>query len=463
MHLQTLVAALSKRFPLGCGRSALCWIVILAGCMGSIAGLSAQQAPQGDVPGELHVLVGRTLVINSPTPLIRISIADPAIAEALVISPTQVQINGKVPGAVSLVLWDETNQNQTFDLFVDLDILSISQNLRAAFQDEPIQVEATKDLVTVSGVVSSEAVADRIMAFLTAATPKVVSLLRVPQPPAVGEIMLQVRFAEVDRAALNEFGFNFMSFPGSPLKVLGSTSTQQFGTPQFGGFGSGTSSQGFEFNDLLNVFVFRPDVEMAGLIRALRQQNLLQILAEPNLITQTGKEASFLAGGEFPVPIVQPGATFGISIIYKEFGVRLNFTPTLQLDGRIHLKVMPEVSSLDFANALTISGFVIPALSTRRVQTEMDLADGQSFAIAGLVDDRLTQTVRKVPGLGDIPILGKLFQSSAKNTTKSELLVVVTPKIVRPAPLEPLPAAPEFPEPFLPPAGPPPPEPAPAG
>ena len=202
---------------------------------------------------------------------------------------------------------------------------------------------------------------------------------------------------------------------------------------------------------------------MAALIRAMRQQNLLQILAEPNLITQTGKEASFLAGGEFPVPIVQPGATFGISIIYKEFGVRLNFTPTLQLDGRIHLKVMPEVSSLDFANALTISGFVIPALSTRRVNTEMDLADGQSFAIAGLVDDRLTQTLRKVPGLGDIPILGKLFQSTAKNSTKSELLVVVTPKVVRPAPVEPLPAGPEFPEPFLPPAGPPPPEPAPAG
>ncbi|MGH9782931.1 MAG: type II and III secretion system protein family protein [Terriglobia bacterium] len=463
MHLQTLVAGPSQRFPAGRRHIAFCWIVLLAWCMGSIRGLSAQQAPQGDVPGELHVLVGRTLVLNSPTPLIRISIADPAIAEALVISPTQVQINGRVPGAVSLVLWDETNQSQTFDLYVDLDILSISQNLRGAFPDEPIQLEATKDLVTVSGVVSSEAVADRIMAFLTAATPKVVSLLQVPQPPTVGEIMLQVRFAEVDRAALDEFGFNLMSFPGSPLKILGSTSTQQFGTPVFGGFGGATGGSGFEFSDLLNVFVFRPDVEMAGLIRAMRQQNLLQILAEPNLITQTGKEASFLAGGEFPVPIVQPGATFGISIIFKEFGVRLNFTPTLQLDGRIHLKVTPEVSSLDFANALTISGFVIPALSTRRVNTEMDLADGQSFAIAGLVDDRLTQTVRKVPGLGDIPILGKLFQSTSKNAAKSELLVVVTPKIVRPVPVQPLPAEPQFPEPFLPPAGPPAPTAAPAG
>jgi pilus assembly protein CpaC len=461
MQIQYPATAVSRPTFAGHQGVICCWIALLALCLSSIPPMSAQQVSPGEVPGELHVLVGRTLVINSPTPLIRVSITNPAIADALVISPIQVQINGKAPGAVSLVLWDESDQSQTFDLFVDLDILSIDQNIRNAFPDEPIQVEASKDLVTVSGTVSSEAVADRILAFLTAATPKVVSLLQVPQPPVVGEIMLQVRFAEVDRAALQEYGFNFFTFPGSPLKTFGASSTQQFAPPQLED--SSAAGTTLALSDLLNIFVFRPDVELGATIRALQQQNLLQILAEPNLITQTGKEASFLAGGEFPIPIVQPGQAFGITITYKEFGVRLNFKPTLQPDGRIHLEVTPEVSALDFANALTISGFVIPALSTRRVQTEMDLQDGQSFAIAGLVDDRLTQTIRKIPLLGDIPILGKLFQSSVTNTAKTELLVVVTPRVIRPAPAEVPPLGPQFPKPFLPPASEPAPDTAPAG
>jgi len=181
----------------------------------------------------------------------------------------------------------------------------------------------------------------------------------------------------------------------------------------------------------------------------------LQILAEPNLLTQTGKEASFLAGGEFPFPIVQPGQGFtAVTIQFKEFGVRLNFKPTLTEDGRIHLKVRPEVSSLDFANALTIAGFVIPALSTRRVETEMELQDGQSFAIAGLVDDRVAQIASKIPGLGDIPILGHLFRSRSLSKTKNELLVVVTPHVVKPLAKEEVPQGPKFPQPFLPPAAP---------
>ena len=208
-------------------------------------------------------------------------------------------------------------------------------------------------------------------------------------------------------------------------------------------------------NDLLNIFIFRPDIHLGAVIRALKQKNLLQILAEPNLLTQTGKEASFLAGGEFPFPVVQAGASAGaVTIQFKEFGVRLSFTPTLTVDGKIHLKVMPEVSALDFANALTISGFFIPALSTRRVETQMELADGQSFAIAGLVDNRLTETIQKIPILGDIPILGRLFRSRLWNKSKTELLDLVTPRIVRPLLPGELPTGPQFPKPFLPPAAP---------
>lgn len=424
--------------------------VLLAALAGALS-LGAQEPAQGDAPGELHVLVGRSLVINSPAPIIRVSIANPAIADALVVSPTQVQINGKLPGAVSLVLWYENEQTQTFDLFVDLDILATTQNIREVFPDEPVRIDATKEIVTVSGRVSSKPVADKIVAVLTAAAPKVVSLLEIQEPPAAGEVMLQVRFAEVNRGALSELGFNFLSFPGSPLNVFGSTSTQQFGPPQLE---DQLNENTFGLSDLLNVFVFRPDVQIGATIKALEQRNLLQILAEPNLITQTGKEASFLAGGEFPVPILQGANAQGITITYKEFGVRLTFTPTILNNGKIHLKVTPEVSALDFANAVTISGFVIPAFSTRRVVTEMDLSDGQSFAIAGLVDDRLTNTARKMPLLGDIPLLGKLFQSRSKNRAKTELMVVVTPRVVHVQPNDPLPPGPEFPERFLPPAGP---------
>ena len=423
--------------------------------LGVSALLPAQEALQtGEAPGELHMLVGRSLVINSPARLARVSVADPNIADAIILNPNQIQINGKIPGAVSLVLWDEGNQSQTFDLFVDLDILGISQRVRDIFPDEPIEVVATKDLITLSGRASSKEVADKILQLVTAAHAKAISMIDIPAPAPAGEVLLQVRFAEVDRAAAQQFGFNFMSFPGSPLKVLGSTSTQQFGPPRFGGFDTSTGGgAAFTFSDLLNVFVFRPDVELGALIRALQQNNLLQILAEPNLLTQTGKEASFLAGGEFPFPVLQGGgASNAVTIAFKEFGVRLNFTPTLMDDGRIHLKVRPEVSALDFANALTISGFTVPALSTRRVETEMDLGDGQSFAIAGLVDDRLTNTVSKIPGFGDIPLIGQLFRSHSTSRSKAELLVIVTPRVVRPSPLEPLPQEPQFPKPFLPPA-----------
>ena len=216
-------------------------------------------------------------------------------------------------------------------------------------------------------------------------------------------------------------------------------------------------SGGFTVNDLLNVFLFRPDINLAATIRALQEKNVLEILAEPNVLTASGKDAAFLAGGQFPYPVVQSvgsGAAPTVTIQFKEFGVRLNFTPTLMADGLIHLKVAPEVSSLDFTNAVTISGFTIPALSTRRVESEMDLRDGQSFAIAGLVDNQVQTQLSKIPGIGDIPILGKLFQSTSTNKSRSELLVLVTPRIVQPMTADQLPPGPVFSTPFLEPTAP---------
>jgi pilus assembly protein CpaC len=412
------------------------------------APVPAGQSTEAEGPQNLHLLVGRSIVISSPARIKRISLADPNIAEAIVVSTTQVLVNGKIPGGVSLIIWDETDQSQAFEVSVDIDVLGLSQKIHEVFPSEDVHIETSRDVVMLSGRISSAPVADKILEVVKNATPKVTSLMQVPLAPK-GEILLQVRFANVNRSAVQQLGLNILSLPGA--KNVGTISTQQFAPPQLVNSSNGANSA-IGLSDLLNIFIFRPDINLAATIKALQAQNVLQILAEPNLMTESGKDASFLAGGEFPIPILQNsggGGFAGITIQFKEFGVRLNFTPTLTPDGLIHLKVKPEVSSLDFTNALTIQGFVIPALSTNRVESEMDLTDGQSFAIAGLMDNRVTEQFQKIPGIGDIPILGRLFQSRTQNRTKNELLIVVTPQIVHPAEAgKPLPNL-EFPKPFL--------------
>jgi len=418
----------------------------------TIAGSPNSQPQVADEPQVLHLMVGRSLVVSSPTRIKRVSIADPTIADAIVVSPYQVVVDGKSPGGVSLLLWDESDQNQAFEVSVDIDILSLAQKIHEVFPNEPVQIETSKDSVILSGHVSSKNVADKILEVVKNATPKVTSLITTPavQP---GEILLEVKFAELDRSLENQFGVNILSLPGA--KNIGSVSTQEFGPPGLSGTVSPTNSAngGFTLSSLLNIFIWRPDINLAATIQALEQDNILQILAEPNLLTASGKDASFLAGGEFPYPVLQStggGGTYaGITIQFKEYGVQLDFTPTIMEDGLIHLKVQPSVSSLDFTNALTIQGFTIPALSTRRVESEMDLRDGQSFAIAGLIDNQVQTQLSKIPGIGDVPILGKLFQSRSTTKSNDELLVIVTPRIVHPLSANELPAGPAFPAPFL--------------
>jgi pilus assembly protein CpaC len=416
---------------------------------------SASSVQETGEPQTLHLLVGRSLVISSPTRIKRVSLADPEIAEALVVSPTQVLVNGRKPGGVSLMVWDEADQSQAFEVSVDIDVLGLSQKIHEVFPTENVHIDTSKDVVILTGNASSAAIADKILEVVKGAASKVTSMMQVPAAPT-GEILLQVRFAEVDRTALSQFGINILSLPGA--KNVGSISTQQFAPPQLinqsgsGGTGGGTGSASFGLSDLMNVFLFRPDINLAVTIKALQEKNLLQILAEPNLLTASGKEASFLAGGEFPYPVPQSSGGSGyatITIQFKEFGIRLSFTPTFTPDGQIHLKVKPEVSSLDYANSLQIQGYTVPGISTRRVESEMDLADGQSFAIAGLMDNRVTEQLEKIPWIGDVPVLGKLFQSKSFQRSKDELLVVVTPTIVKPLNPGQVPHGPVFPIPFL--------------
>jgi len=423
----------------------------------------ASQAQESSEPQTLHLLVGRSLVITSPLRIKRVSLADPEIAEALVVSPTQVLVNGKKPGGVSLLIWDESDQSQAFEVSVDIDVLGLSQKIHEVFPAENVHIDTSKDVVILTGKISSSAIADKILEVVKGAAPKVTSMMQVPAAPT-GEILLQVRFAEVDRTALTQLGFNILSTGLG--KTIGSTTTQQFGGvsspsisdtfpvrgPQAKTSEIFTSTQ--TLTSALNIFLFNPNIHLGTAIQALQSKNLFQVLAEPNVMTESGKEASFLAGGEFPYPTLQSSGTAGaggnaITIQFKEFGIRLSFTPVLSADGMIHLKVRPEVSTLDFSNGVVLNGFSLPALSTRRVESEMSLADGQTFAIAGLVDNRVTELLSKVPGIGDIPVLGKLFQSKSFSKSKNELLVIVTPHVVRPLAPDQVPHGPNFPQPFL--------------
>jgi pilus assembly protein CpaC len=402
---------------------------------------------QGSAP--LRVMVDKSLLINTTEPIKRISVTDPSIATAQPITPTQILVHGKTPGEVSLLIWDELERSRSFDLRVDVDVSACAEEERRVFPDEQIAVTPSRAAIVLSGHVTTEDVAKRAGELASAYSPKVVNVLTFG-PVGAQEVLLQVKFAEVDRTALTTMGVNFIS--------TGAANTQgTITTGQFGGFGPQTlntpsagapTTSNNTLNQVLNLFVFRPDINFGAVIQALETKNLLQILSEPNLIAVNGKEASFLAGGQFPFPIVQPGQGFtAVTISFKEFGVRLQFTPVIMPNGNIHLKVAPEVSTLDFANALTISGFTVPALSTRRAETEFELQDGQSFVIAGLMDNRVTDIYNKIPGLGDIPILGNFFKSKSIQKSNSELMVLCT--VHRVAPTTESPAGPKNPQPFI--------------
>jgi pilus assembly protein CpaC len=395
-------------------------------------------------------MVGKSLLINTTERLRRISITDDTIAYAEPVTPTQILVHGRAPGEVSLLIWDELERSRSFDLRVDVDVSACSDEEHRVFPDEQITVTPSRAAVVLSGHVSTEDVAKRAGELASAYSPKVVNVLTFG-PVGAQEVLLQVKFAEVDRTALTQMGVNFISTGAA--NTFGTTTTGQFGgfgtqtlTP--GGQNGASTTSSSTINNVLNLFLFRQDINFGAVIEALQTKNLLQILAEPNLIAINGKESSFLAGGQFPFPIVQPGQGFtAVTISFKEFGVRLAFTPEIKPNGNIHLKVAPEVSTLDYADALTISGFTIPALSTRKAETEFELQDGQSFVIAGLMDNRVTDIYNKIPGLGDIPILGNFFRSKSLQKSNSELMVLCT--VHRISPTGEPPALPKNPKPFI--------------
>ncbi len=397
----------------------------------SATGWSQQATPEAQ---SLHVLVGKSVIINLEAQMRRVLASNPQAIDVFAATPKQVVVIAKTVGESSLIIWDEAERYKLLDVTVDLDVSTLRDAIQLAYPNEPIQVQAEGDRLILSGTVSTPDVMDGVVKMAGVYSKDVINSMGLGEPVHDRQVMLAVKFAEVDRTKLNELAINILSTGG--LNTFGAISTQQFGAPSTQGTpisAATVKSTGLAVTDILNIFLFRPDINMGTTIRDLEQKNVLQILAEPNLLALNGQPASFLAGGEFPFPVVQGGTNFtAVTIQFRQFGVNLHFTGLIAKDNTIRLKVTPEVSTLDFTNALTISGFVVPAISTRRAETDIELRDGQSFGIAGLLDHRTQLQMSKIPGIGDLPILGHLFRSQNLNQSNTELLVLVTPHIVDP-------------------------------
>jgi pilus assembly protein CpaC len=430
-----------RTFALGKLKTSL----LILGTAAVLARVPAAAQAEGQA---LHVFVGKSVVINLQAPVTRILSSNPAVIDTLATSPTQIVVEGKTAGSSSLILWDATGHSQMLDVTVDVNIARLRTTLEQTYPGEAVTIQSDGAHLILTGTVSEAKVIDDVVRIASAYSGGVVNSL-VVAPVHEEQILLEVKFAEVDRTKLQQLGINL--FSTGAANTVGTAGTQQFSPPTLSQSGSGGSIGSVSVTDPLNIFAFRPDVNLGVTIRDLEGKSVLQILAEPNLLALSGQKASFLAGGEFPVPIVQGGQSVGVvTIQFRPFGVRLEFTAFVGKDRVIRLHVAPEVSTLDFSNAAIISGFTVPALSTRKAETEIELKDGQSFGIAGLLDNRAQVQLSKVPGIGDIPILGNLFRSHQINRSNSELVVLVTPRIVDPVKLNtPSPVPPANPIKFL--------------
>ena len=409
----------------------------------SAAELQAQNAP-------LVVTVGKSLVLDNAMNIQRISLANGDLAEAVAVNPREVLINGKAPGETSLVIWQQGGPRLLFDLAVrpsNSRLDNVRGQLARELPGQDVSVYLEGESAFLHGTAKDMVSSDRAAAIAGALSTKVINLLHVVTPPEEAQILLKVRFADVDRSLSSQLGFNL--FSTGATNTLGGVTTQQFAPATLTLPAPGEPVTATIAN-ALNIFLYRPDLNLGATIEALEARNLLQILAEPNVMAMNGKAASFISGGEFPVPVVQGGANIGaVTIQFREYGIKLNFLPTITPRGTIRLQLAPEVSSLDYTNGIVLNGFTVPALDTRKVQTEVELENGQSFAIAGLLDKNFNETLDKIPGIGNIPLLGKLFQSRVLTKSNSELLIMVTPEIVRPIPSGQ--ARPEltYPKPFM--------------
>ena len=399
----------------------------------------------GQSAEDLRLTVGKSVVIDYPSDIRQISTSSPDIVDASPVTTREILLHGKGLGNATLVVWSKTGERTFYNVTVDLNLDSLRKILKDSFPNEQIMPESSRDSLTLNGKVSTKEVADRVVAMATTYAKTVVNNMELGIPPVEKQVLLRVRFAELDRSRAENYGVNWFSQAGQTGFYA---STQQSGISST--TTSGSAAQTLSIASALNIFAFDPKLNLGAFIQALQSESILQILAEPNLVTTNGKEAYFLVGGEFPVPVLQGGGNSGsVTVQFKEFGVRLRFTPVITGSHTIKLHLTQEVSTLDAANGVTFNGFVIPAIATRRAETDVELGEGQSFVVAGLLDNRDTESFSKLPFLGDIPVLGPLFKSRTIKKSRTDLVMLVTPEVTMPlGPNDPRPEI-AFPKDFL--------------
>ena len=419
-------------------RSLVANILVLVGVLSvGAAGARAQGQQQNFVPAsfekasaepvQINVLVGQSRVINFDRPIGRFSVSNPEVAEAVLVAPDQVLVNGKAFGQVNFIAWEQKGGAFiVFDVFVRSNLSLIDSQIKALFPNDDVRLSQANGSVVISGSVKQSATVAQVEAVVKAAGFNTVNMLSSPTQ-GKAQVQLQVRVAEVSRSRMKELGatFAYESQPGVG-GVIGSG-----GGPFSMGKVDGGSIFGTTVGSALNLFVMGGNT--FNFLRALKTQGALRSLAEPNLIAMDGQQASFLAGGEYPVPVVQnSGDRAMVTILFKEYGIRLNFKPTIIDEDHIRLELEPEVSTIDYANGVKFDGFIVPALKTRRAKTGVELRDGQSFALAGLLDNSEQRSISKIPVIGDIPILGTLFNSKSFQKQETELMFIVTANLVKP-------------------------------
>ncbi len=381
---------------------------------------------------DLRMTVGKSVVIDYPNDIRQISTSNPDIIDASPVTTREILLHGKGLGSATMVVWSKAGQRTFYNVTVDLNLDPLRRILKDSFPNEEIQTRTSRDSISLNGRVSNKEVAERAMVLAAAFSKTVVNNLQFTPSPIDKQILLRVKFAELDRSKQTQFGVNLLGVAG---QTAFGTTTGQFSPPSVLASGgvSAPQSASFSVSQALNLFAFDPKLNLGAFVRALQAENILQILAEPNLVATNGKEAYFLVGGEFPVPILQGGANSGaVTVQFREFGIRLIFTPFITENKTIKMHLKQEVSTLDFANGITLSGFSIPALATRRAETDVELAEGQSFVVAGLVDNRETDSFSKIPVLGNLPIFGALFRTKDERKNRTELVVMVTPEVTEP-------------------------------
>lgn len=390
----------------------------------------------------IRVFAHQSALLDTDFIIKRVSIAKPEISDVLVISPRQMLIVGKVQGTTSLVYWNEDDVPTMAEVIVGVNVDRVREDLRKIAPDEEFELTASGQSLILTGTVSSNLVEGRLVESAKQYAQNVVDLLKVVK---LEQVLLQIRIAEVDRSLAKELGFSMLFQP-----VINGGQYRGFlnagdGFNAVTGNVAGGESLDSAISDLTQLFVVTPGEipKFAAMVRILHDRGAVKTLAEPNLVVANGDEGKFLVGGEFPVVIASAaGSGAAASVDYKEFGISLAFRPRIVSNGDIYLKLIQEVSELDFANGVSISGFQLPALRTRKAESGLQLADGQTFVLAGLIDNKISKKVTKIPVLGDLPILGVLFRNARYQNEETELMVMVTPKIVRPLNKEEIPALP---------------------